>query len=66
MPYNQNTITIMISLHIFSSFYWRKVWRKNGKIHRPDGPAVVNRDGTVEYWINGIELTEYEIMFLFT
>lgn len=56
----------MISLHIFSSFYWRKVWRKNGKIHRPDGPAVVNRDGTVEYWINGIELTEYEIMFLFT
>ena len=34
--------------------YGAKVWFKNGRRHRLDGPAVENNaDGENEYWING-------------
>ena len=29
-----------------------KLWYKNGKLHREDGPAV-ERNGTKEWWVNG-------------
>jgi len=31
---------------------------ENNKLHRLDGPAVVNSDRTEEYWINGTQLTK--------
>ena len=33
-----------------------KMWYKNSKLHRDDGPAIENIDGSFEYWINGIKL----------
>jgi hypothetical protein len=30
-----------------------KEWRRNGKRHRDDGPAVERPDGTKEWWLNG-------------
>lgn len=31
-----------------------KEWRDaDGKLHRPDGPAVIWADGTEEYWLHG-------------
>ncbi len=35
-------------------------WRHNGQLHREDGPAVVDTDGTKEWWIKGEQLTEEE------
>lgn len=29
-------------------------WFCRGKSHRTDGPSVVNVDGTVQWWVNGI------------
>jgi len=29
------------------------VWYKNGKKHRPDGPAIICHDGTKEWWAKG-------------
>jgi hypothetical protein len=31
---------------------------ENNRLHRLDGPAVVNSDRTEEYWINGTQLTK--------
>ena len=41
------------------SSYWA-----NGKCHRLDGPARTLADGSVEYWVNGCKLTEFEFMFI--
>lgn len=30
-----------------------KYWRKNGKLHREDGPAIEEINGHKEWWING-------------
>jgi hypothetical protein len=30
-----------------------KVWYRNGKQHRVDGPAIEDADGTKEWWLNG-------------
>ena len=37
-----------------------KAWFQNGVRHRLDGPAREYTNGTVEYWIDGKELTEEE------
>jgi hypothetical protein len=29
------------------------LWYRNGKVHREDGPAVVNSDGSKEWYQNG-------------
>ena len=29
-----------------------KLWYRNGKYHRVDGPAVENADGTKQWWLN--------------
>ena len=42
----------------------RKAWFLFGKRHREDGPAVICPDGTIEYWLNGNPVSEYEHMFL--
>jgi hypothetical protein len=34
------------------------IWLQHGKLHRDDGPAVEDQDGSKEWWINGIKLTE--------
>ena len=41
-----------------------KLWNANGRPHRLDGPASIYADGTVEYWIKGKKVSEYEIMFM--
>ena len=41
-----------------------QAWHNYGKLHRTDGPAVTYSSGQVEYWINGKQLSEYEIMFM--
>ena len=41
------------------SSYWA-----NGKCHRLDGPARTLADGSVEYWVDGCKLTEFEFMFI--
>jgi hypothetical protein len=33
-------------------------WLSNGQEHRLDGPAVVFEDGTVEYWVSGLRMSE--------
>ena len=30
-----------------------KMWYQNGKLHRVNGPAVINADGTQEWYQNG-------------
>ena len=31
-----------------------EIWKnEKGQIHREDGPAVINSDGTHEWWLNG-------------
>lgn len=52
----------MIILHILRS--GSKLWGSNGFRHRLNGPASIYADGTVEYWIKGKKVSEYEIMFM--
>lgn len=33
---------------------------KDRKIHRADGPAITNSDGSVEFWIHGTQYSEQE------
>ena len=35
-----------------------KYWYKNGKLHREDGPAVINK--TIKYWYNDGKLQSVE------
>jgi len=30
-----------------------RAWHTDGKKHREDGPAVIKKDGTKEWWLNG-------------
>ncbi len=30
-----------------------RAWFKHGKCHRDEGPAFMDADGTVHYWLNG-------------
>jgi hypothetical protein len=32
--------------------YGKQEWTQDGQIHRETGPAVINADGTVEFWLN--------------
>ena len=32
----------------------RTEWWANDKLHNPNGPAVVKRDGRQQWWINGV------------
>ncbi len=38
-----------------------KGWYKDGQFHRLGKPAVMNADGTTEYWIEGKQLNAREI-----
>lgn len=38
-----------------------KGWYKNGKLHREGKPAVEYADGTVEWWLEGLKLTDNEV-----
>ena len=33
-------------------------------LHRVSGPAIIESDGSLEYWINGKEISAYEQLFL--
>jgi hypothetical protein len=33
-----------------------KFWHLNGKLHRKNGPAIEHRDGTKEWWLNGLQI----------
>ena len=33
--------------------YGNQEWRKNGKLHREDGPAIIYAHGSQEWWVNG-------------
>lgn len=36
-----------------------------GIAHRTDGPAVINADGSIEYWVNGNEVNALEYFAIF-
>ncbi len=55
-PHRDNNKPAMISHDGLSLRYF-----KHGKLHRTDGPAVVNRDGTSAWYIEGRELSAAEI-----
>lgn len=35
---------------------------KNGRLHNDKGPAVIKKDGTKEYWLNGRQVTEDAVL----
>ena len=35
-------------------------WYQNGQLHREIGPAIEWWNGSVEWWLNGVQLTESE------
>jgi hypothetical protein len=37
-------------------------WYKDGEHHRENGPAVIWHDGEKEYWLNGRQVSEEEVM----
>jgi hypothetical protein len=41
----------MATEHIIQTNSYQ-VWRRNGKLHREDGPAVVYESGAQEYWLD--------------
>lgn len=40
----------------------RTIWFKNGSIHRTDGPAIDCKDGRHLWCLNGIEVTENDVI----
>jgi len=40
-----------------------KAWYLNGKRHRIDGPAIEYVDGSKEWWVNGVSMTEEEFNY---
>ena len=43
------------------TIYGNKSWyNENGELHREDGPALEYSNGTKEWWIKGVRLTEEE------
>ena len=41
-----------------------KFWLLNGKLHREDGPAIEDANGTNEWWLNDKQYTEEEFALL--
>jgi len=37
-------------------------WYKDGKRHREDGPAIIYGDGEKQWWLNGIKVTEQDVL----
>ena len=46
--------------NIGNSVFGKKVWYKNGKYHRENGPAIEYIDGDNYWFLNGVGLTERE------
>jgi len=42
--------------------YGAKIWRLNGSLHREDGPAIVFKDGSEYWYLNGVELSPEEFL----
>lgn len=40
-----------------------QMWSKDGKLHRTDGPALVESDGMVRWWLDGIEFDTFDEWF---
>lgn len=40
-----------------------KRWHLKDKLHRDDGPAIEYQDGTNEWWLNGIQVREIDVIF---
>ena len=41
-----------------------KTWYKNDQLHREDGPAIERANGAKWWYINGVKVTEEEVMKL--
>ena len=41
-----------------------KYWYKNDKLHRADGPAIELADGDKYWYLNGVEVSEADVMKL--
>lgn len=39
-----------------------KMWLKNGKLHREDGPAVIDENGNEFHYLNDEKKTKYEVV----
>ena len=37
-------------------------WYSDGRLHRTDGPAVERANGTKEWYLNGVRLTEAQFV----
>ena len=42
--------------------YGTKMWRLNGSLHREDGPAIVFKNGSEYWYLNGKNLTPEEFL----
>jgi len=38
------------------------MWRLNGSLHREDGPAIVFKNGSEYWYLNGVELSPEEFL----
>ena len=41
-----------------------KIWWLNNQLHREDGPAIEDANGTNEWWLNDKQYTEEEFALL--
>jgi hypothetical protein len=46
---------------IWSSLGMMEEWWYEGRLHRTDGPARTGYDGTREWWLNGVQVSEGEL-----
>jgi len=37
---------------------WAEVWFKDGRIHSPDGPAIIDQYGRIEWYLHGNRVTD--------
>ena len=48
--------------YIIENIYGDRYWYKNELRHREDGPAIEYNNGDKEYWLNGVEVEEKDIV----
>jgi len=48
----------LLSVGVFVARYDTHWVNKQGQRHRSDGPAVIHNDGSKEWWVNGVQVTD--------
>ena len=39
---------------------WKKIYRKNNKFHRKNGPALVHRNDSIAYYLDGVQFDNFD------